>query len=75
MLLRLLGFPFLFSLQDLLQRGSLSLKSLTFRVLDEADEMLNMGFVDDVEAILGEPPAVSCLEPTQTLTCNPKVKP
>ena len=29
------------------------MKCLKFRVLDEADEMLNMGFVDDVELILG----------------------
>ena len=30
------------------------MKALKFRVLDEADEMLNMGFVDDVETILGK---------------------
>lgn len=40
--------------QDHFQRGSLNLKTLKFRVLDEADEMLNMGFVDDVETILGK---------------------
>ena len=34
-------------------KGTLNCKSLKFRVLDEADEMLNMGFVDDVELILG----------------------
>jgi DEAD/DEAH box helicase len=39
--------------QDHLERGNLNLKNLKFRVLDEADEMLNMGFVDDVELILG----------------------
>ncbi|MCO5594073.1 hypothetical protein L7F22_048094 [Adiantum nelumboides] len=39
--------------KDLLERESLNLKTLKFRVLDEADEMLNMGFVDDVELILG----------------------
>lgn len=39
--------------QDLIVRGDLNLKCLKFRVLDEADEMLNMGFVDDVELILG----------------------
>lgn len=38
--------------QDHLERGGLNLKTLKFRVLDEADEMLNMGFVDDVETIL-----------------------
>lgn len=38
--------------KDHVQRGTLILKDLKFRVLDECDEMLNMGFVDDVEAIL-----------------------
>ena len=44
--------------RDFLERGTLGLGSLRFRVLDEADEMLNMGFVDDVEFILsnGKPP-------------------
>ncbi|KAG1354621.1 putative DEAD-box ATP-dependent RNA helicase 7 [Cocos nucifera] len=37
----------------------LDLKSLKFRVLDEADEMLNMGFVEDVELILGKVEDVS----------------
>lgn len=40
-------------MQDFIVKGTLNLKSLKFRVLDEADEMLNMGFVDDVELILG----------------------
>ena len=40
-------------LQDHIERKTLDLRSLKFRVLDEADEMLNMGFVDDVELILG----------------------
>ncbi|KAJ6824976.1 DEAD-box ATP-dependent RNA helicase 7-like [Iris pallida] len=40
--------------KDLIERNSLDLKALKFRVLDEADEMLNMGFVDDVEFILGK---------------------
>lgn len=39
--------------QDHLERGNLDFSSLKFRVLDEADEMLKMGFVDDVELILG----------------------
>lgn len=39
-------------MQDHLERETLNLKLLKFRVLDEADEMLNMGFVDDVELIL-----------------------
>ncbi|KAJ3690666.1 hypothetical protein LUZ61_019830 [Rhynchospora tenuis] len=41
-------------IKDHLERGNLNLKNLKFRVLDEADEMLNMGFVDDVELILGK---------------------
>ncbi|WVZ65591.1 hypothetical protein U9M48_014927 [Paspalum notatum var. saurae] len=40
--------------KDLIVKGPLNLKCLKFRVLDEADEMLNMGFVDDVELILGK---------------------
>lgn len=45
--------------KDLIERGTLDLKALKFRVLDEADEMLNMGFVDDVEFILGKVEDVS----------------
>ncbi|CAD5187599.1 unnamed protein product [Musa acuminata subsp. malaccensis] len=41
-------------IKDHIERGNLDLKALKFRVLDEADEMLNMGFVDDVELILGK---------------------
>ncbi len=37
---------------DLLKRKIFSLGKLSFVVLDEADEMLNMGFVDDIEEIL-----------------------
>ncbi|MCZ6829468.1 MAG: DEAD/DEAH box helicase [Gammaproteobacteria bacterium] len=40
-------------LLDHLQRGSLNLSELQTVVLDEADEMLRMGFIDDVEKILG----------------------
>ncbi|CAA7035095.1 unnamed protein product [Microthlaspi erraticum] len=39
-------------IKDHLERGNLELTYLQFRVLDEADEMLRMGFVDDVELIL-----------------------
>jgi ATP-dependent RNA helicase DDX21 len=38
--------------KDHLERGTLKLNQLLFRVLDECDEMLNMGFVEDVEKIL-----------------------
>ena len=37
---------------DLLERKVLNLKHLEYFVLDEADEMLNMGFVDAIEEIL-----------------------
>lgn len=41
---------------DHLQRGTLKLDQLQTLVLDEADEMLDMGFIDDIEAILKETP-------------------
>ncbi|MDD3885389.1 MAG: DEAD/DEAH box helicase [Victivallaceae bacterium] len=37
---------------DLVERGKLNLESLKFAVLDEADEMLDMGFIEDIETIL-----------------------
>ena len=42
---------------DLLNRRLLSLQQLSWLVLDEADEMLNMGFIQDVEKILSQAPA------------------
>jgi ATP-dependent RNA helicase DeaD len=39
-------------LLDHLRRGSLDLSSTGYVVLDEADEMLDMGFIEDIEAIL-----------------------
>ena len=41
---------------DHLERGTLDLSELTTLVLDEADEMLRMGFIDDVEAVLKKTP-------------------
>ncbi|MFA9397837.1 MAG: DEAD/DEAH box helicase [Clostridiaceae bacterium] len=37
---------------DLIRRKRLDLSSIEFLVLDEADEMLNMGFIDDIEEII-----------------------
>ena len=37
---------------DHIKRKTLSLTSLTFLVLDEADEMLDMGFIDDIKEVL-----------------------
>jgi ATP-dependent RNA helicase DeaD len=42
---------------DHLERKSLDLSKLRVVVLDEADEMLKMGFIDDVERILSSSPA------------------
>jgi ATP-dependent RNA helicase DeaD len=41
---------------DHLERGTLDLSELKFLVLDEADEMLRMGFIDDVEKVLQATP-------------------
>ncbi|ALC05563.1 hypothetical protein CDES_05645 [Corynebacterium deserti GIMN1.010] len=41
---------------DHLEKGSLDISGLRFLVLDEADEMLNMGFQEDVERILEDTP-------------------
>ena len=41
---------------DHLDKGTLDLSQLRFLVLDEADEMLNMGFAEDVERILADTP-------------------
>jgi ATP-dependent RNA helicase DeaD len=41
---------------DHMKRGSLPLDEMSFLVLDEADEMLQMGFIDDIEWILEQSP-------------------
>jgi superfamily II DNA/RNA helicase len=41
---------------DHLDKGTLDLSELRFLVLDEADEMLRMGFIDDVEKVLQATP-------------------
>ncbi len=43
-------------IMDHLEKGTLDLGNLKYLVLDEADEMLNMGFADDVETILADTP-------------------
>jgi len=42
---------------DLIERGKIELGAIDFLVLDEADEMLNMGFKEDIETILERTPA------------------
>lgn len=41
---------------DHIRRGTLNLSELKCIVLDEADEMLRMGFIDDVETVMAELP-------------------
>lgn len=41
---------------DMIKRKILKVKSIKYLVLDEADEMLNMGFKDDLDAILANTP-------------------
>ncbi len=43
-------------LLDHIRRGTLDLSSVTFVVLDEADQMLDMGFLPDIETILKKTP-------------------
>jgi ATP-dependent RNA helicase DeaD len=43
-------------IMDHLDKGTLDLSELKFLVLDEADEMLKMGFAEDVETILADTP-------------------
>ncbi len=38
-------------IMDHIRRGSLKLKDIEYFILDEADEMLNMGFIEDIESI------------------------
>ncbi len=41
---------------DLIERKAIQLQNISYIVLDEADEMLNMGFREDIEFILGNTP-------------------
>ncbi|MGB3014970.1 MAG: helicase-related protein, partial [Candidatus Nanopelagicales bacterium] len=43
-------------IMDHLEKRTLDLSEVRFLVLDEADEMLNMGFAEDVETILADTP-------------------
>ena len=44
-------------LLDHINRRTLKLGNIETLVLDEADEMLNMGFLEDIEAIISKTPA------------------
>jgi len=43
-------------IKDLINRGILRLDRVRFAVLDEADQMLDMGFIEDIEEILSKTP-------------------
>ncbi|WP_457678311.1 DEAD/DEAH box helicase [Thermovibrio sp.] len=43
-------------IKDLINRGILKLDRVRFAVLDEADQMLDMGFIEDIEEILSRTP-------------------
>lgn len=44
-------------LVDLIERKAVQLHEIQYVILDEADEMLNMGFKEDLDTILGETPS------------------
>ena len=51
---------------DHIRRNTLNLSELKAIVLDEADEMLRMGFIDDVETVMAELPEehqTACSQP------------
>ncbi len=43
-------------MQDMINRNYVNIKEINFCILDEADEMLNMGFYEDITAILSDTP-------------------
>ncbi|WP_299679950.1 DEAD/DEAH box helicase [uncultured Dokdonia sp.] len=43
-------------MQDMMRRGMVDITKLSYCVLDEADEMLNMGFYEDITTILADTP-------------------
>ena len=43
-------------MQDMINRGLVNIKNISYCILDEADEMLNMGFYDDIVSILSDTP-------------------
>ncbi|SMO57070.1 ATP-dependent RNA helicase DeaD [Balnearium lithotrophicum] len=44
-------------IKDLINRGILKLDRVRYAVLDEADQMLDMGFIEDIEEILSKTPS------------------
>ncbi|QQS28029.1 MAG: DEAD/DEAH box helicase [Sphingobacteriales bacterium] len=46
---------------DLIERQAINLEKINYIVLDEADEMLNMGFKEDIEFVLKHTPNRQCM--------------
>ena len=61
-------------LLDLIRRKALKLQNIETLVLDEADEMLNMGFLEDIEAIISETPTESRQTLLFSATMPPAIK-
>lgn len=61
-------------LLDLIRRKALKLHDIETLVLDEADEMLNMGFLEDIEAIISETPSESRQTLLFSATMPPAIK-
>ncbi len=61
-------------LGDHLRRGNLDLSALKVVVLDEADEMLDLGFQEELEFILGArpPSGARCCSPPPSRTTSPR---
>lgn len=60
---------------DHLKRGTMSLENLKVVVLDEADEMLNMGFREDIETILGYSSKKTAIQTVMfSATMSPDIK-
>ncbi|KAJ1423873.1 RNA-binding domain superfamily [Sesbania bispinosa] len=57
-------------IKDHIERENIDLSQLKFRVLDEADEMLRMGFVEDVELILVETMTMFSMRPKSMLNLH-----
>jgi ATP-dependent RNA helicase DeaD len=47
-------------MQDMINRGLVNIKNINYCILDEADEMLNMGFYEDIVSILSDTPDEKC---------------
>ena len=58
---------------DHLRRRSLDLSQIKGLILDEADEMLRMGFIDDVETILAQTPP-ECQRALFSATMPPTIR-